>query len=168
MFNNKFITIDIGMGEKEYSLVQLLDYYNIDIDTFNEFYEYIIDLEDNPKYYFNLFNKKETDNSIYALDDYQDLMYAKIVYKNNLIHQLNNNIKALSINTNEFKILFLNDEDKIKKLNLDETFDAMLKNEKIMLKADSFKKIEYIINNGYLSKEKNEELFNELLIDYNI
>ena len=37
-----------------------------------------------------------------------------------------------------------------------------------MLKADSFKKIEYIINNGYLSKEKNEELFNELLIDYNI
>ena len=48
MFNNKFITIDIGMGEKEYSLVQLLDYYNIDIDAFNEFYEYIIDLEDNP------------------------------------------------------------------------------------------------------------------------
>jgi hypothetical protein len=96
------------------------------------------------------------------------LLYFKTLYKNNLIHQLNNNIKALSINTNEFKILFLNDEDKSKKLNLDETFNDMLKNERIMLKADSFKKIEYIINNGYLSKEKNEELFNKLLIDYNI
>lgn len=166
MFNNKFITIDIGMGEKEYSLVQLLDYYNIDIDAFNEFYEYIIDLEDNPKYYFNLFNKKETDNSIYTLDDYQDLMYAKIVYKNNLKHQLNN--KPTTIDVNDFKILFLNEDNSENRLNLDETLESMLKTDKIALTLDSFKKIEYIINNGYLSKEKNEELFNELLIDYNI
>lgn len=166
MFNNKFITIDIGMGEKEYSLVQLLDYYNIDIDAFNEFYEYIIDLEDNPKYYFNLFNKKETDNSIYTLDDYQDLMYAKILYKNNLKHQLNN--KPTIIDVNDFKILFLNEDNSENRLNLDETLESMLKTNKIALTLDSFKKIEYIINNGYLSKEKNEELFNELLIDYNI
>ena len=166
MFNNKFITIDIGMGEKEYSLVQLLDYYNIDIDAFNEFYEYIIDLEDNPKYYFNLFNKKETDNSIYTLDDYQDLMYAKIIYKNNLKHQLNN--KPTTIDVNDFKILFLNEDNSENRLNLDETLESMLKTDKIALTLDSFKKIEYIINNGYLSKEKNEELFNELLIDYNI
>ena len=32
----------------------------------------------------------------------------------------------------------------------------------------SFNKIESILNRGYLSKEKNEELFNKLLIDYNI
>jgi hypothetical protein len=168
MFNNKFITIDIGMGEKEYSLVQLLVYYNIDIDSFNEFYEYIIDLEDNPKYYFNLFNKKETDNSIYALDDYQDLIYAKTLYKNNLIHQLNNNIKALSINTNEFKILFLNEDNSENRLNLDDTLESMLKTDKIALTLESFNKIEAILNRGYLSKEKNEELFNKLLIDYNI
>ena len=43
MFDNKLITIDIGMGTKEYSLVQLLDYYNIDIKAFKEFYDYIID-----------------------------------------------------------------------------------------------------------------------------
>ena len=168
MFNNKFITIDIGMGEKEYSLVQLLDYYNIDIKDFKEFYDYIIDLEDNPKYYFNLFNKKEIDNSIYTLDDYQDLLYAKIVYKTNLLYTLKNNIKPVNINVNDFKILFLNDDDNEKKLNLDDTLDSMLKVDKIALTLESFNKIESILNRGYLSKEKNEELFNKLLIDYNI
>ena len=166
MFNNKFITIDIGMGEKEYSLVQLLDYYNIDIKAFKEFYDYIIDLEDNPKYYFNLFNKKEIDNSIYTLDDYQDLMYAKIIYKNNLKHQLNN--KPTTIDVNDFKILFLNDDDNEKKLNLDDTLDSMLKVDKITLTLESFNKIESIINNGYLSKEMNENLFKSLLNDYNL
>lgn len=166
MFDNKLITIDIGMGTKEYSLVQLLDYYNIDIKAFKEFYDYIIDLEDNPKYYFNLFNKKEIDNSIYTLDDYQDLIYAKIVYKNNLKHQLNN--KPTTIDVNDFKILFLNEDNSENKLNLDDTLESMLKTDKIALTLESFNKIESILNRGYLSKEKNEELFNKLLIDYNI
>ena len=166
MFDNKLITIDIGMGTKEYSLVQLLDYYNIDIKAFKEFYEYIIDLEDNPKYYFNLFNKKEIDNSIYTLDDYQDLMYAKIIYKNNLKHKLNN--KPTTIDVNDFKILFLNEDNSEKKLNLDDTLESMLKNNKLALTLESFNKIESIINNGYLSKEMNENLFKSLLNDYNL
>jgi hypothetical protein len=93
-------------------------------------------------------------------------MYAKIIYKNNLKHQLNN--KPTTIDVNDFKILFLNEDNSENRLNLDETLESMLKTDKIALTLDSFKKIEYIINNGYLSKEKNEELFNELLIDYNI
>ena len=44
----------------------------------------------------------------------------------------------------------------------------MLKTDKIALTLESFNKIESILNRGYLSKEKNEELFNKLLIDYNI
>ena len=55
-----------------------------------------------------------------------------------------------------------------KKLNLDDTLDSMLKVDKITLTLESFNKIESIINNGYLSKEMNENLFKSLLNDYNL
>ena len=168
MYNYEFITIDIGMGEKKYSLVQLFDYYNIDEDTFKEFYEYIIDFKNNPKFYLNLFTKKKLDLSIYELDKYQELIYAKIIYKSNLLHKLENSIKPVVIDINDFKILFLNDNNNIKKINLDDTFDAMLKCNEIKLTLESFNKIYTIINKGYLSAEKNEDLFRNLLIDYKI
>lgn len=168
MYNYEFITIDIGMGEKKYSLAQLFDYYNIDEDTFKEFYEYIIDFKNNPKFYLNLFAKKKLDLSIYELDKYQELIYAKIIYKSNLLHKLENSIKPVVIDINDFKILFLNEDNSENRLNLDETLESMLKTDKIALTLESFNKIESILNRGYLSKEKNEELFNKLLIDYNI
>lgn len=166
MYDDKFITIDIGMGEKEYSLIQLFNYYNIDVDTFKEFHDYIIDFKDNPKFYFNLFAKKNLDTSIYKLDEYQELIYAKTIYKDNLLHKLENNIKPIIIDINDFKILFLNDNNNDKKLNLDDTFDAMLKCNEIKLTLESFNKIYTIINQGYLSAAKNKDLFNNLLRDY--
>ena len=94
------------------------------------------------------------------------MIYAKIVYKNNLKHQLNN--KPTTIDVNDFKILFLNEDNSENRLNLDDTLESLLKTDKIALTLESFNKIESILNRGYLSKEKNEELFNKLLIDYNI